>query len=163
MLKENFVEEKQNAFSDYETERNKPMPSFNHGSIQANLIIEFAAYRKKYRPVSELSLNLSDWPSVPDISLYPWKKLDFRNDTIKMEAPPLCAVEILSPTQSLTELISNTNGYFEHGVKTCWIVFPAFNNIYVFYSPGEYDIFRTGEKLVDKILEIKIDVAKVFE
>lgn len=24
---------------DYETERNKPMPSFNHGSIQANLIV----------------------------------------------------------------------------------------------------------------------------
>ena len=31
-------EARSNTLSDYEIERNKPMPSLNHGSIQANLI-----------------------------------------------------------------------------------------------------------------------------
>ncbi len=148
--------------SEYETERNKPMPSFNHGSIQANLIIELAAFKSKLRIVSELSLELSDWPSVPDISLYPWKKLDTKNDHIKVSEPPLCAIEILSPTQSFGDLLAKAQGYFAHGVLSCWIVLPGVDNIYVFSSPDDYAIFRSNETLVDKILDISMPLYDVF-
>lgn len=161
MLKENFTEE--HKTTDYETERNKPMPSFNHGSIQANLIIELAAFREKYRAVSELSLELSDWPSVPDVSLYPWKKLDTRHDQIKVSEPPLCVMEILSPTQSLTDLLVKARNYFKHGVQSCWLVLPELDNVYVFSSPDEYEIFKTGETLLDPKMGIELKVDKVFE
>lgn len=161
MLKENFTEEAQT--SDYVTERNKPMPSYNHGSIQANLIIELATYRNQYRPISELSLDLSNWPSVPDVSLYPWEKLDTTQDRAKVSEPPLCVIEILSPTQSITELLSKAKSYFEHGVQSCWIVLPWLDNIYVFTTPKDYEIFKSGETLEDKKMGIRIDVARVFE
>ncbi|MCB0577823.1 MAG: Uma2 family endonuclease, partial [Phaeodactylibacter sp.] len=71
--------------SEYETERHKPMPSLNHSIIQANLIRELGlSYKKKYRIASELSLDLSDWPSVPDICIYPKMPLDLRQDVTTM-------------------------------------------------------------------------------
>lgn len=162
MLKENFTEE--HKTTDYETERNKPLPSFNHGSIQTNVgFLIKLNYGKKYRAVSELSLELSDWPSVPDVSLYPWKKLDTRHDQIKVSEPPLCVMEILSPTQSLTDLLVKARNYFEHGVQSCWLVLPELDNVYVFSSPDEYEIFKTGETLQDPKIGIEVEVDKIFE
>ena len=149
--------------SSYEQERNKPMPSLNHGSIQANLIIELASFRNKIRIISELSLDLSEWPSVPDISIYPKMELDMKNDVISMKEPPLGVIEILSPSQSLADLTAKAVGYFEHGVQSCWIVLPSLSNIYVFSSPDEYQIFRANETLEDKKLGISFSLEEVFK
>lgn len=149
---------------DYVTERGKPMPSFNHGSIQANLIVLLGThYKKRYRTVSELSLNLSDWPSVPDISLYQRVPLDLQNDVVATTEPPLCAIEIISPSQSLSELTAKARQYFAHGVKSCWLVLPPLGNIYVYSSPGKYQIFRDYETLHDTVLDIEIPLEEVFE
>lgn len=161
MLKENFTEVVQT--SDYVTERNKPMPSLNHSLIQTNLIFALGQYREKYRIASELSLELSEWPIVPDICLLPSMKMDTSNDQVKVSEPPLCVIEILSPTQSISELLSKAKSYFEHGVQSCWIVLPGLDNIYVFTTPKDYEIFKSGETLEDKKMGIRIDVARVFE
>lgn len=159
-----FFEETQSYATNYETERNKPMPSYNHGSIQANLIFLLKLnYGKKYRPISELSLSLNDWFSVPDICLFKWKKLDTKNDTVKTVEPPLCAVEILSPTQSLTELLIKARNYFEFGVKSCWIVLPGLDNIYVFSAADDYSMFKKGEVLQDEVMGIELEVNLIFE
>ncbi|PSR01993.1 MAG: hypothetical protein BRD47_04455, partial [Bacteroidetes bacterium QS_8_68_28] len=46
------------ALSDYEKERGKPLPSFNHGTIQALVIGELLKHRDEFSIVSELSLEL---------------------------------------------------------------------------------------------------------
>ena len=148
----------------YTAERGKPMPSFNHGSIQANLIGIFQSqFKKQYRTISELSLDLADWPSVPDIVLYPRKPLDLQNDLTVVTEPPLCAIEIISPTQSLSELTHKAHLYFLHGVKSCWLVLPPLGNIFVFSSPGEYEMYRIGNTLRDSIIDIQIPLSEVFE
>ncbi|MBI5916307.1 MAG: Uma2 family endonuclease [Bacteroidetes bacterium] len=149
--------------SNYELERNKPMPSFNHGTIQANLIMELAEFRNKFRITSETSLNLDQWPSVPDISMFPKSEMDLWNDEIAVKEPPLCVIEILSPTQSLNDLTSKANGYFQHGVQSCWIVLPSMANIYVYSSPDDYAIFRATETLVDNKLDISFSLSEVFK
>lgn len=152
------------ALSEYEIERNKPVPSFNHSIVQANLIIQIGSrYKNNYRVASELSLDLSDWPSVPDISIYPKKSLDLRNDIIAMTEPPLCVIEIISPSQTLNELIAKANDYFRHGVRSCWIVLLPLGNIYVFTSPDDYEIYRATETLRDPVLDISIPLKEVFE
>jgi Uma2 family endonuclease len=149
---------------DYVTERGKPMPSFNHGSVQTNIIVALSIrYKKSYRIVSELSLDLSSWASVPDISLYPFTPLDWDKDVIAMTEPPLCTIEIISPSQSLTELITKARQYFSHGVNSCWLVLMPLNNIYVFSAPGEYQIFRLDEMLKDTVLNIDIPMNEIFE
>lgn len=152
------------TLSEYEIERNKPMPSFNHSIIQANLVTELRVrYKNKYRIASELSLDLANWPSVPDISIYPKKPLDLRNDLTTVTEPPLCAVEIISPSQSLSELIVKAEEYFRHGVRSCWIVLLPLGNIYVFSSPDNYEIYRANETLQDAALEVSLPLKEVFE
>ena len=149
---------------DYVTERGKPMPSLNHGRVQANLIVALATrYKGKYAVFSELSLSLSTWPSVPDLSLYAYSPLDLHSDVVAMTEPPLCTVEIISPSQSLNELTDKARSYFAHGVKSCWIVLLPLGNIYVFSAPDDYQIFRAHETLHDTVLDISIPLSEVFE
>lgn len=151
------------AASDYEIERRKPMPSLNHSAVQSNLIMELAPWRKKYRITSELSLDLSEWPSVPDLSILPRKPLDLDHDTIAVAEAPLCVVEIISPTQSLNELTAKARNYFAHGVRSCWIVLPPLRNVYVFTSPDDYQVFKASETLHDPTLDISFPLQGVFE
>src|SRR5947209_20628646 len=88
----------------YEEERGKPMPSLNHGSIQANLICEFARNRE-FRVVSELTLNIHGTPYTPDVSVYPRAPLDLRRDVARPTDPPLLVVEIFSPQQGTQEVL----------------------------------------------------------
>jgi Uma2 family endonuclease len=150
------------ALSDYELERNKPMPSLNHGSTQANLIALLHFY-KSYRVVSELSLDLHNWASVPDLCIYPKRPLDFKNDQVKVKEPPLCVVEIVSPGQSLQLLTDKARDYFEHGVKSCWLVLLPLTTICVFSSPDDYTFYRAHETLRDETLDISLPLKEVFE
>ena len=131
---------------------------------QANLPFAIkAACNAKYRVISELNLDLSDWPSVPDVVLYPKKPLDLENDITTMTEPPLCVIEIISPTQSISELITKARNFFRNGVRSCWLVIPPLENVYVFSAPGAYEIFKSGETLRDEKLDIAIPVSSIFE
>lgn len=149
--------------SEYEIERNKPILSLNHSLIQARLITRLMnRYKNKYNVASELSLELSDWPSVPDLSLYPAQPIDLRNDVITVTEPPLGVIEIISPSQSLNQLVSKAEDYFAHGVKSCWLVLLPLANIYVFSAPENYQIYRATETLLDPVLDISLPLSEVF-
>jgi Uma2 family endonuclease len=150
--------------SDYEIERKKPMPSLIHSIVQSNLIFEIKLrYRDAYTIFSELNLALSDWDSVPDICIYPKMEINVQQDMIAMDKPPLCVVEILSPTQSLQSLIDKAYKYFALGVQSCWLVIPSLKNIYVFADKDNYQIFRDTETLTDAKLNISFPLADVFK
>lgn len=149
--------------SDYELERGKPMPSKLHGYIQSQLILNIGiAYPGKFSVFSELSLKLGSWESVPDISIFPRMEMDYSEDEIKVTEAPLCAIEIISPSQGLPELFSKAKQYFSYGVKSCWLVIPVFKNVYVFSSPTQYQIFRDTETLHDPVIGIQLELSKVF-
>ena len=113
--------------------------------------------------MSEVSLA-TEKPMVPDIALYP-SSVAFipALDEVKMEEKPLGVIEILSPTQSLSELIEKSVKYFESGVKSYWLVLPALQNIYVFHAPGEYQMFTHKETLKDETLGIELNLKEVFK
>jgi Uma2 family endonuclease len=132
--------------------------------IQANLVRELGVhYKKIYSIASELSLQLSDWPSVPDICIFPKASLDLQNDVVAITTAPLCAIEITSPSQSLSDMVAKARAYFSHGVKSCWIVMLPLGNIYVFSGPDEYEIYRSNQTLRDNVLDISIPLNEVFE
>lgn len=127
----------------YEEERGKPMPSFNHGAIQANLIGEFIPQRQ-FRVCSELSLELGGQPLTPDLSIYRREQLDLRHDVIRATEPPLLVVEILSPTQGTQVVLEKVETYFRNGVKSCWIVSPPFHTITMLKPDGTQEVVPQG-------------------
>ncbi len=139
------------------------MPSKLHSRIQIRLatLLEIN-YGTKYNMFSELSLALAEWASVPDLAIYPAVEIDFSEDETQITTPPLCAIEILSPSQSFYELIAKADKYFQHGLQSCWLVIPVLKNIYVFTSREHYEIYRFPHTLEDPALGISIDLKEVF-
>ncbi|MEM7697324.1 MAG: Uma2 family endonuclease [Verrucomicrobiota bacterium] len=145
----------------YEVERGKPMPSFNHGFIQANLIYEFKKHGT-HSVLSELKLEMQELPNlVPDISIVPMQKLDLHHDQIRYPEPPLMTVEILSPTQGDYMVIQNAHRYLEFGVKSCWIVHPTAHTIQIIEPEGKSAVFSEGV-ITDPATGLTVDLAAVF-
>jgi Uma2 family endonuclease len=150
--------------SDYELERGKPMPSKNHGYLQANLLMALGTlYRRQYTFLSETSLLMPEKPDcVPDIAIYPKLEIDFLDDELSMTQLPLTAVEIVSPTQSDQDLLQKINRYFNAGVKSCWLVLPGFKAIHVYSGIGEYTFFNAQMTLSDPTTQIELPLSEIF-
>ncbi len=144
----------------YEEERGKPMPSFNHGAIQANLIGEFIRQRE-FRVCSELTLELGGQSYTPDLSLYRRQPLDLRHDVIRHAEPPLVAVEIFSPTQGYQSVMDKVDVYLRNGVKSCWVVSPPLHTITIFGPGGQEEIVHSGVAK-DAATGLTADLAAVF-
>ena len=144
----------------YEEERGKPMPSNNHGIVQANLIGEFLKHRE-YRVLSELSLRLQDRDFTPDLSLYRREPADFRHDLVRRTDPPLVTVEIFSPTQGSQEIMDKVEAYLAAGVRSVWVVIPPVRNVTIFTPDGREHPFVAGVA-TDPAIGVTADLATVF-
>ncbi len=151
------------AQSDYEIERGKPMPSLNHGLIQGNIFYALMSrYRGKFSFPTETALELSGWSSTPDVLILPHTRINLKDDKIRLTEPPLGIVEILSPTQSINDLVDKTDQYFNAGVKSCWIIIPGMGGIAVYSAPGKYEFFNEDDTARDAVLGLEIPVAEIF-
>ena len=150
--------------SAYEIERNKPMPTLLHGSIQLNIGYELKfKYPKQFRIASEVLLDTQPNGSTPDIVVYPYSELDFQNDPSRRKDAPLLTVEIQSGSQTTKDMTSKLEPYFSFGIKSCWIITPDFKAVFVYSSPYHYDFFHENDMVKDAVLGIEISVEKIFE
>jgi len=148
--------------SEYEQERGKPMPSKNHGILQASLIVVLHRYyAKQYRVISELSLDFLGDRLTPDICVYPYAPSNWLHDQTLVTEPPLMVVEIISPLQSVTEMLLKARRYFIGGVQSFWLVEPALQTISVVSPNDTLQTFATGTVL-DTTTSIEIPIAEVF-
>lgn len=151
------------TLSAYEIERNKPVPNRIHGTIQAAITVQLAnKYGSKFQFPNELSLD-SKPPRTPDICIFPKKKLDIRTVEAKEKEVPLTTIEILSPSQKLSDLTEKIwEIYFPMGVKSAWVVIPELKVIQIILPDNERVLEGKGT-LTDPATGIQIEVEKVFE
>ncbi|OIN57729.1 Uma2 family endonuclease [Arsenicibacter rosenii] len=148
--------------SEYELERDKHMPSKNHGKLQYRISKAIGdLYEDRFDILTEVSLDIPSRPLVPDIALFAVKESDWLEDEIKVKEPPLGIAEILSPTQGNQELVDKMETYFSFGIKSCWIVIPTFQMIHVFSDKHTYKTYMQNE-LYDEILDIRLDLKRIF-
>jgi Uma2 family endonuclease len=149
--------------SDYEIERNKPMPSKNHSMIQSKIAFELTLrYRKEYDILPEISLDTPGKGTVPDLAIYSKMNLDVRHDEIKLSEPPLITIEILSPEQKLQDLIDKTYRYFDFGVKSCWIVLPSLKTVMVYSDVDTFEYIRSDKTLIDPNWGFELPLKDIF-
>ena len=151
------------TLSNYELERGKPVPSTVHALIQGNLIFALKShYQQSYLVLPEISLDIGERPTVPDIAVYPWFEIDLLQDVIKRQDPPLTTIEILSPTQALDTLVEKTQLYFSMGVQSCWIVLPSLKAIALYDQPRRYTFFSEKDTLQDPVTSLALPMSDVF-
>ncbi len=148
--------------SDYERERGKPMPSKNHSKLQIRIGSELLRlYEDQYDVLSELSLEAPNPSCVPDLCLFPAEPSNWREDEVKVSEVPLTVIEIISPSQTDTELTEKSKAYFAAGVKSYWLVQPVLRTIFVLLPTGDELVFHNN-LLTDPTNGVSIDLRKVF-
>jgi Uma2 family endonuclease len=152
-----------NYVTDYEIERQKPMPSKLHSIVQGNLYFEFRMkYRDKYKAYPELTLDLSGKNPVPDLCLLEAEPTDYAHDEIKVATLPLLVVEILSPRQSIEDIKDKiSNIYNPAGVKSIWLVIPPLKTVSLVLPDGEFHTITSGI-VKDLYLDIELNMADIF-
>lgn len=146
----------------YELERGKPMPSKNHAKLQIRLGAEiFVRYSDQYDVRSEQSLGAPNPPLVPDLSIFLAEAPNWQQDEVRESNVPLTVIEIVSPSQTDTELTEKAKDYFAAGTKSYWLVQPLFRTI-VLLRPGEEELVFHNDVLTDPTNGISIDLKKVF-
>lgn len=83
---------------------------------------------------------------VPDKDIFPKMDANMADDSIVAPMLPITTIEILSPSQALSELNGQANFYLQVGIKSCWIVLPQVSGIFVYAAPDKY-MFSTMVKL----------------
>ena len=150
--------------SDYELERGKPIPSLKHAIIQGNMIqLLRTNLGTDYLVLPELSLALDAQKAVPDVCLFLRAVLDLTVEQISVAQMPCTAIEILSPTQVIAELLEKAVRYFAAGVQSYWLVVPELRAVAVYSAPEKYRYFYNGDTLVDPATGVEIVVSQLFD
>ena len=136
----------------------REMPSLNHSFICAE-IIEQLLENKSVRALPELTLNIGNG-ITPDISVYPRDKIkpDFWKDVSRYPEMPILAIEVISASQNIQDLLDKSTMLAANGVKVVWTIEPFTNTIFVTTKDGIKKF--TNQEIVSE--GIKVDFQKIF-
>jgi Uma2 family endonuclease len=157
--------------------------SLYHGMAQAN-ITGLLINEERFAVITELSLDASQINLTqfglkikdelkPDVCVYlvsPEHEQTERiekadTDIVKVSKMPDLAIEVLSPTQSVNALLRKFDALFALGVKSCWLVMPALEEVRVFSKPRSYKIFdvQRDTEVIDEIMDIQQPIQNIFK
>lgn len=107
------------------------MPTLNHSYICSQIMRQLLP-NEHIEVLPELTLAIGSG-LTPDISVYPKEEIkpDFWNDITRFDKPPLIAVEIISPSQNIQDLLEKAKILTNAGAKAVWTVEPFSHSIWV--------------------------------
>ena len=147
----------------------KPMPQGKHSRLQlkfCNVVNDVAETAKIALAFPELRCTFGDRSIVPDASVFLWQRIPFDADG---EVPnafntyPDWTVEILSPDQKATKVISNILHCLKHGTQLGWLIDPE-DRIILVFIPNREPVELTGNDAlpVPEFLTLDLTVEQVF-
>lgn len=136
----------------------REMPSFNHSYICLQTILQLTQ-NPDIIPLPELTLDV-DKGITPDISVFPKDKVkpNFFEDITKYPEMPTLAIEIISASQNIQDLLAKAKLLVRNGVKAVWTVEPFTNTVFVTDKIGE-------KRMHNQIIEsegITVDFRQIF-
>lgn len=132
----------------------KVSPQFHHSRIQSFLVAQFTLIWEAGQiasAFSELRATYGGASTVPDVSVYRWDRLplDPRGRlAVASYEPPDIAIEIVSPDQSLRNLIDRCLWYVDNGVHLAILIHPERETIRLFRPGQRPNLLRRDERIV---------------
>lgn len=82
-----------------------------------------------------------------------------------LTAIPDLTVEVMSPSDTWSELLDKLEEYFEAGVRLCWVVHPRTKKIYVYRSATDVRVLTERDELTggDVLPGFSVKIADLFE
>ncbi len=103
-------------------------------------------------------------PDLAFVSYKKWPRAERIPDGLSWPVIPDLAIEIISKTNSASEVKAKTREYFTAGVSRVWAVYPEFREIELYESPTTIRILGASDTLEDPALwpGVKIKLSKIF-
>lgn len=137
---------------------NKDMPSLNHSYICSRILRQLFNY-SDLEALTELTLNIGSG-LTPDICVYPADKINpnFSRDITKMQEMPVLAIEVVSASQNIQEILEKAEKLIDAGVKAVWTVEPYTRSVFVTTGDGEKIFYNQTVESEG----IKVDFKQIF-
>lgn len=147
----------------------KPMPQGKHSRLQLKLcdaVNQVAEARQLALAFPELRCTFGGRSIVPDVTVFAWDRIPFAADGEVENAFELCpdwTLEILSPDQKATKVISNILHCLQHGTGLGWLVDPD-ERLVLAFLPAQQPLVLTGDEPlpIPEFLNLNLTVAQVF-
>jgi Uma2 family endonuclease len=138
--------------------QDEEMPSLNHSYICLQILRQLLQ-NENVEPLPELTLDIANG-LTPDISIFPKEQIhpNFFRDVSKFQQMPVLAIEVISSSQTIEELLEKAAQLIQAGVKAVWTIEPHSRSVFVTTS-SEEKLFHDG---IVEDEEIQVDFAKVF-
>ena len=149
----------------------KVSPKTWHRELQAEFTGQMRGFAQPRRLAHVLTEHRSTYggrSTVPDIAVSRWGRIprDGRGRLVNdVTTPPDIAVEIVSPDQSLGNLIRRCRWYIENGVRSALLLDPDDSTIRDFRPGAEPVVLRGGDVLGlgDVLPGFTLDVGALFD
>ena len=140
------------------TEQSTDMPSLNHSYLCSRILRQLFQY-PAVEALTELTIDVDKGLTL-DISVYPAGVLrpNFSRDITRMPDLPLLAIEVISASQNIQDVLEKAERMVKAGVPTVWTVEPFTRAIFVTDAQGETLFYR--QKIA--IEGISVDFAEIF-
>ncbi len=138
--------------------QDEKMPSLNHSYICLQILRQLLQ-NEKVEPLPELTLDIANG-LTQDISIFPKEQIhpNFFHDVSKFQQMPVLAIEVISSSQTIEELLEKAAQLIQAGVKVVWTIEPHSRSVFVTTS-SEEKLFHDG---IVENEEIQVDFTKVF-
>jgi Uma2 family endonuclease len=94
-----------------------------------------------FRPVQEYEYRIAD---VALISVGRWDSIDPNG---YLERPPELVIEVLSPSNTASEMLDRRDVCLHNGAREFWVVDPARNSVEVFTPDGRSVSYKLGQSI----------------
>lgn len=149
----------------------KPMPQGKHSIIQGELVTVINAVVKRQRiacAFPELRCTFGGRSIVPDVTVFAWNRIpvDDTGDIANVfPIYPDWTIEILSPEQTPTKVISNILHCLNHGSQMGWLIDPDDRALLIFV-PGQQPEFLQDARDVlpvpNLVADLRLTVGELF-
>lgn len=109
--------------------------------------------------------NLQRRPDVAFVSHARWPMRRRAPKVAVWDMVPDLAVEVVSPTNSASQVQEKIHEYFRAGVSRVWVVYPGQQEVYVYTSPTQIQVLQLGQDLDggDLVPGFRLPLAALFE
>lgn len=147
----------------------KPMPQRKHSRLQlkfCDAVNQVAETPHIALAFPELRCTFGGRSIVPDATVFVWERIPFEPDGEVPNTFEICpdwTVEILSPNQKATKVISNILHGLKHGTQLGWLIDPD-ERLILAFLPGQEPVELTGSNSlpIPKFLTLDLTVEQVF-
>ncbi len=162
----NDIEELEYSIIETEEEDDDEMPNYTHGELQWQIVHAlFAVLLPEYKALPPITFQGLYRKFTPDVVVYPKRTTphDKASREYRVEqTPPLLAIEIISPDQTMFAMVQKCSEMLESGVEECWIIEPANDTITVCRKDTQF-VRHRGESLEYRLCTRSLTVDEIFD